>query len=60
MKKIDPIKDEDFRETQSYFRDKSIENGRMAFRMHCQIVDNIPGNFKRKEKRERKTEMLPF
>ena len=53
MKKLDPIKDEDFRETQSYFMDKSIENGRMAFRIRCQMVDNIPGNFKNKYRKEK-------
>ena len=52
MKKLDPIKDEDFKGTQSYFNDKSIENGRMAFRIRCQMVDKIPGNFKNKYRKE--------
>ena len=54
MKKLDPIKDEDFRNTQSYFTDKSIENGRMSFRIRCQMVDNIPRNFKNKYRKEKK------
>ena len=53
MKKLDLIKEDEFRETQSYFRDKSIENGRMAFRIRCQMVDNIPGNFKNKYRKEK-------
>ena len=46
MTKMEPIKDDDFREKQQYFNSKSIENGRMAFRIRSQMLDNIPGNFK--------------
>ena len=34
MKKLEPIKGEDFRGTQKYFMDISIENGRMSFHMY--------------------------
>jgi hypothetical protein len=46
--KLDDIKGEDFREVQSYFNDKSVENTRMAFKVRTQMVPNIPGNFKNK------------
>ena len=52
MKKLDPIKHEDFREAKQYLKDKSIENGRMAFRIRTQMSDKIPGNFKNKYKKE--------
>ena len=48
MKKLEPIKGEDFRETQKYFMDKSIENGRMSFQIRTQMLKDIPGNFKNK------------
>ena len=46
MKKLDPIKHEDFREAQKYLQEKSIENGRAAFKVRSQMLENIPGNFK--------------
>ena len=52
MKKLDPIKHEDFRVAQQYLKVKSIENGRMAFRIRTQMIDKIPGNFKNKYKKE--------
>ena len=48
MKKLEPIKNEDFTEVQNYFLDKSIENGRMSFKIRSQMLENIPGNFKNK------------
>jgi hypothetical protein len=33
MTKLEPIKNDDFRQAQEYFKNKSIENGRMAFRI---------------------------
>ena len=44
--KLEDIKDEDFRDVQPYFDDKSVDNGRMAFRIRSQMVKDIPGNFK--------------
>jgi hypothetical protein len=46
--KLDAIKEEDFREVQQYFNDKSVENTRMAFKIRSQIIPEIPGNFKNK------------
>ena len=48
MKKLEPIKNEDFTEVQNYFLDKSIENGRMSFKIRSQMLENIPGNSKNK------------
>jgi hypothetical protein len=48
MKKLEPIKGEDFLGTQKYFMDKSIENGRMSFQIRTQMLKDIPGNFKNK------------
>ena len=44
--KLEDIKNEDFRNIQPYFKDKSIENTRLAFRIRTKLVKNIPGNFK--------------
>ena len=48
MTKMEPVKNDDFREKQDYFNCKSIENGRMAFRIRSQMLDEIPGNYKNK------------
>ena len=46
--KLEDIKEEEFREVQPYFDEKSVVNGRMAFRIRSQMVKDIPGNFKNK------------
>ena len=53
MKKLEPVKNDDFREMQGYFKDKSIENGRMSFRIRTQMLDEIPDNFKNKFKNDK-------
>ena len=40
--KLEDIKEDDFRELQPYFDDKSVDNGRMAFRIRSQMVKDIP------------------
>ena len=50
--KMKDIKDDNFTEVQSYFKEKSIETTRMAFRVRCKMVKDIPGNFKQKYKKE--------
>ena len=45
-KKMNDVKDDDFSEVQDYFKEKSVETARMAFRVRCQMVKDIPGNFK--------------
>ena len=44
--KLEAIKGDDFTEVQEYFNDKSVANGRMAFKVRSQMVPDIPGNFK--------------
>ena len=51
-KKLEDIKEEDFSEVQEYFKDKSVDNARMAFKVRCKMVEDIPGNFKEKYKRK--------
>ena len=46
--KLDEIKDDDFKEVQPYFHEKSIEKTRMIFKMRTHMVPKIPGNFKNK------------
>ena len=50
--KLNSIKHEDFRKVQAYFGDKSVEKSRMAFRIRCHMVPDIPGNFKEKYKKK--------
>ena len=44
--KLDDLKNEDFRNIQPYFMNKSLENTRLAFRIRTKLVKNVPGNFK--------------
>ena len=37
---------------QGYFEDKSVDNGRMAFKIRTQMLPGIPGNFKNKYKKK--------
>ena len=48
LSKLQLIKDDDFREKQAYFDDKSIENGQMSFKIRSHMLEDIPGNFKNK------------
>ena len=49
-KKLMDIRDEDFSEVQEYFKQKSVGNTRLAFRVRSKMVDEIPANFKNKFK----------
>ena len=44
--KLQDIQHEDYREIQSYFKEKSIENTRFSFRIRTKLLLNIPGNCK--------------
>ena len=46
--KLEDIKEDDFNEVQDYFKDKSVEKARMAFKIRTHMVPDIPGNFKNK------------
>ena len=47
-KKLGAIKEDDFREVQPYFKDRSVDNVRMAFKIRTEMVQEIPGNYKNK------------
>ena len=47
-KKMEKIKNEDFSKIQPYMMVKSIQQARMSFRIRCELVENIKGNFKTK------------
>ena len=59
-KKLNDIEQEDFREVQDYFLYKSVDNGRMAFKVRCQMVPDIPGNFKGKYNKKGSDDMCPL
>ena len=48
QKKLEDIKEDDFREVQNYFAGKSVVDTRMGFRIRTQMVPQIPANFKNK------------
>ena len=56
-KKLKDIKEEDFRQVQGYFHDKSVSNGRMAFKIRSQMLPDIPANFKNKHKKRWRTSL---
>ena len=47
-KKLDDIRFDDFYNEQPYMNEKSVEVGRMAFKIRCKMVEDIPCNFKNK------------
>ena len=51
-KKMMSFKDENFKEVQDYMRGKSVENIRVAFRIRCEMVQEIRGNYKDKYRRK--------
>ena len=50
--KLKNIKFDNFKQVQGYFEDKSVDNGRMAFKIRTQMLPGIPGNFKNKYKKK--------
>ena len=50
-KKMMKHKNDDFSQVQKYMLGKSVDNCQMAFRIRCQMVNDIMGNFKDKFKR---------
>ena len=47
-----------YSQVQDYLKDKSIENTRMAFKIRCNMVEDIRGNFTSKYKRQGGEEAL--
>ena len=50
-KKMMRHKDDSFKSVQNYMEGKSLDNCRMAFRIRCELVKEIKGNFKDKYRR---------
>ena len=44
-KKLQDIKNDNFRSYQSYFHDKNLSNARLKFKICAKMVENVPGNF---------------
>ena len=57
-KKMKKHENDNFKEVQSYMRDKSVYNTRMAFRIRCEMVKDIKGNFKDKYRKKGGEEAL--
>ena len=49
-KKLEAIKNDNFRQMQQYFNDKNLANARLKFKIRSKMVDKIPGNFKNRYK----------
>ena len=49
-KKMENFKDDDFTKFQPYMMEKSLQQARMSFKVRCQMVETIKGNFKAKYK----------
>ena len=47
-KKLENIKDDNFSEPQRYMQGKSVQLGRLSFKIRVQMLENIPANFKSK------------
>ena len=47
-KKLNNIKEDDFTAVKVYFSDKCVANGRMAFKIKCQMLEDFLGNFNNK------------
>ena len=54
MKKLENIKNDDFRQVQDYFMDKSIEKARTAFKFRSQMLEMYQGTSKISLKRKKK------
>ena len=50
-KKMRRHTDDNFKSVQNYMEGKSIDNCRMAFRIRCELVSELKGNFKDKCRR---------
>ena len=47
------LKDDDFSEVQDYFKVKSVDATRRAFRVRSQMLGEIPANFQNKYEKRR-------
>ena len=51
-KKMMKHKEDNFQEVQDYMLDKNVEKSRMSFRIRCEMVPEVKGNFKDKHRRK--------
>ena len=51
-KKMQSHKNDNFSKVQDYMKGKSVESCRMSFRIRCELVKDVKGNFKDKYKRK--------
>ena len=51
-RKLEQIKNDDLSKVQEYFKNRSIESARISFKLRSQMLENIPGNFKNKFKKD--------
>ena len=51
-KKMMKHKEDNFKEVQDYMLDKNVEKSRMSFRIRCEMVPEVKGNFKDKYRRK--------
>ena len=51
-------KNDNFKEIQSYMKGKGLHNTRMAFKVRCEMLQDIKGNFKSKYRRKGGEEAL--
>ena len=45
-KKLQDIKNDNFRGLQDYFHDKNLANARLKFKIRTKMVEKVPANFK--------------
>ena len=57
-KKMEKHKDDDFRDVQPYMKGKVIHKTRMCFRVRCEMIKDIKGNYKSKYTRHGGEEAL--
>ena len=51
-RKLQDIKEDDFRSMQPYFHDKNLQSARTKFKIHTKMLDKIPGNFENQYKNQ--------
>ena len=57
-KKMEKHQNDDFRNVQGYMMEKSIEKSRIAFKIRCEMIPEIKGNFKDRYRRKGGEEAL--
>ena len=58
MSKLEPIKNDDFGEKQEYKNTKYFNSKSIAFIIHSQMLDDIPGNLKNRFRNDKDKKKL--